>query len=122
VLCEAQLSLTEQAAAATSNVVLCLRPSLHHTGPAYQVPFAIKVKKAVGDKLAISVVGMINNAHNANDLLEKAGLDLITIGRGFQKNPGLVFAWAEELGVQIQMPNQVRHPTVSASIGCCKPY
>lgn len=29
------------------------------------------------------------------------------MGRGFQKNPGLVFAWADELGVQVQMPNQV---------------
>jgi 2,4-dienoyl-CoA reductase-like NADH-dependent reductase (Old Yellow Enzyme family) len=63
-----------------------------HAGPAYQAPFAIKVKKAVGDKLAVSVVGMIDNAHLANDLLEKDGLDIITVGRGFQKNPGLVFA------------------------------
>ncbi|KAI7297039.1 hypothetical protein KC315_g18630, partial [Hortaea werneckii] len=28
--------------------------------------------------------------------------------RGFQKNPGLVFAWADELGQQVQMPNQIR--------------
>ena len=78
-----------------------------HAGPAYQAPFAIKVKKAVGDKLAVSVVGMIENAHLANDLLEKDGLDIITVGRGFQKNPGLVFAWADELGQHVQMPNQV---------------
>lgn len=81
-----------------------------HAGPAYQAPFAIKVKKAVGDKLAVSVVGMIENAHLANDLLEKDGLDIITVGRGFQKNPGLVFAWADELGQHVQMPNQVSHP------------
>lgn len=79
-----------------------------HAGPAYQAPFAIKVKKAVGDKLAVSVVGMIDNAHLANDLLEKDGLDIITVGRGFQKNPGLVFAWADELGQHVQMPNQIR--------------
>jgi len=79
-----------------------------HAGPAYQAPFAIKVKKAVGDKLAVSVVGMIDNAHLANDLLEKDGLDIITVGRGFQKNPGLVFAWADELNVHVQMPNQIR--------------
>jgi 2,4-dienoyl-CoA reductase-like NADH-dependent reductase (Old Yellow Enzyme family) len=81
-----------------------------HAGPAYQAPFAIKVKKAVGDKLAVSVVGMIDNAHLANDLLEKDGLDIITVGRGFQKNPGLVFAWADELKVHVQMPNQVSKP------------
>jgi 2,4-dienoyl-CoA reductase-like NADH-dependent reductase (Old Yellow Enzyme family) len=83
-------------------------PKQHpHAGPAYQAPFAIKVKKAVGDKMAVSVVGMIDNAHLANDLLEKDGLDIITVGRGFQKNPGLVFAWADELNIHVQMPNQV---------------
>lgn len=87
-------------------------PKQHpHTGPAYQAPFAVKVKKAVGDKLLLSSVGMIDNAHLANDLLEKDGLDIVTVGRGFQKNPGLVFAWAEELGVQVQMPNQVSEAT-----------
>lgn len=86
-------------------------PAQHpHTGPAYQAPFATKVKKAVGDKLAVSVVGMIDNAKLANDLLEKEGLDIITVGRGFQKNPGLVFAWADELDVHVQMPNQVSSP------------
>ena len=53
---------------------------------------------------------MIDNAHLANDLLEKDGLDIITVGRGFQKNPGLVFAWADELGQHVQMPNQVSKP------------
>jgi 2,4-dienoyl-CoA reductase-like NADH-dependent reductase (Old Yellow Enzyme family) len=78
-----------------------------HTGPAYQAPFAVKVKKALGDKLAVSTVGMIDSAHLANDLLEKDGLDIVTVGRGFQKNPGLILAWADQLGQQIQMPNQV---------------
>jgi len=84
-------------------------PAQHpHVGPAYQAPFAIKVKKAVGDKLAVSVVGMVTDAKLANKLLEQDGLDLVDVGRGFQKNPGLVFAWADELGVQVQMPNQIR--------------
>ena len=78
-----------------------------HTGPAYQAPFAIKVKKHVGDRLAVSTAGMIETGQLANDLLEKEGLDLVTIGRPFLKNPGLVFAWADELDVQVQMPNQV---------------
>jgi 2,4-dienoyl-CoA reductase-like NADH-dependent reductase (Old Yellow Enzyme family) len=83
-------------------------PKQHpHAKPAYQAPFAVEVKKAVGDRLAVSSVGMIGNANLANELLEKEGLDIITVGRGFQKNPGLVFAWADELGVEVQMPNQV---------------
>lgn len=86
-----------------------------HTGPAYQAPFAVKVKQAVGNKLAVSTVGMIDNARLANDLLEKDGLDLVTVGRGFQRNPGLVFAWADELGVEAQMPNQVSVPLLARS-------
>jgi hypothetical protein len=30
------------------------------------------------------------------------------VGRAFQKNPGLVWAWAEELGVEIHLPSQIR--------------
>jgi 2,4-dienoyl-CoA reductase-like NADH-dependent reductase (Old Yellow Enzyme family) len=44
----------------------------------------------------------------ANSLLESEGLDIVLIGRGFQKNPGLVWAWADELGVEISMANQIR--------------
>lgn len=79
-----------------------------HVKPAYQAPIAIKVKQAVGDKMKVGSVGAIENAHLANDLLEKEGLDIVTVGRGFQKNPGLVFAWADELGQEVRMPNQIR--------------
>ncbi|KAI7363341.1 NADH:flavin oxidoreductase/NADH oxidase [Hortaea werneckii] len=79
-----------------------------HVKPAYQSPFAIEVKKAVGDKMAVGSVGGIENASLANSLLEKDGLDLVIVGRGFQKNPGLVFTWADELSQQVQMPNQIR--------------
>lgn len=92
-----------------------------HAKPAYQAPFAIKVKQAVGDKLAVGSVGSIENAHLANDLLEKDGLDLVTVGRGFQKNPGLVFAWADELKQQVQMPNQIRWGFVGRGTPTGKP-
>jgi 2,4-dienoyl-CoA reductase-like NADH-dependent reductase (Old Yellow Enzyme family) len=81
-------------------------------GPGYQAPFAKAIKKAVGDAMAVGTVGSITSGVQANDLLEgKDGeqpLDLAIAGRMFQKNPGLVFAWADELGVQVQMPNQIR--------------
>ncbi|EAW11329.1 NADH:flavin oxidoreductase/NADH oxidase [Aspergillus clavatus NRRL 1] len=79
-----------------------------HARPAFQAPFAIAVKKAVGDKLAVATVGMIDNAHLANSLLEEDGLDLVLIGRGFLKNPGLVWAFAEQLNLEISMANQIR--------------
>ena len=77
-------------------------------GPAYQAPFAIRAKKVVGNKMAVGVVGVIEDAHLANKLLEEDGLDMIAVGRGFQKNPGLVLAWGNELGQDVQMPHQIR--------------
>jgi 2,4-dienoyl-CoA reductase-like NADH-dependent reductase (Old Yellow Enzyme family) len=78
------------------------------TGPGYQAPFAKAIKKAIGDSLAVATVGTITSGKQANELLEEGGLDLAIAGRMFQKNPGLVWAWAEELGVQINVANQIR--------------
>lgn len=77
-------------------------------GPAFQAPFAVAIKKAVGDKLKVGSVGMINSGPLANGLLEKDGLDLVFVGRMFQKNPGLVWTFAEELDVEVAMANQIR--------------
>jgi 2,4-dienoyl-CoA reductase-like NADH-dependent reductase (Old Yellow Enzyme family) len=83
-------------------------PEQHiHSKPAYQAPFAKAVKKAVGDKMAVGTVGSITDATLAEELLQD-GLDMIAVGRAFQKNPGLVFAWADELKVPVRMPNQIR--------------
>ncbi|KAJ5825592.1 NADPH dehydrogenase C23G7.10c [Penicillium riverlandense] len=79
-----------------------------HAKAGFQAPFAIEVKKAVGDRIQVGSVGMIGNASLANSLLENNGLDFVLIGRGFQKNPGLVWTWAEELDVEISMANQIR--------------
>lgn len=79
-----------------------------HARPGFQAPFAVAVKKAVGDRLTVGTVGMISSAELANTLIEKDGLDFVMVGRGFLKNPGLVWSWAEELGVEIAMANQIR--------------
>ncbi|KAI4124183.1 MAG: hypothetical protein LQ347_005830, partial [Umbilicaria vellea] len=86
-----------------------------HTGPGYQAvgatrrfqPFAKAVKKKVGDRLAVGTVGTITTGKQANELLEE-GLDLAIVGRMFQKNPSLVWTFAEELGVEINVANQIR--------------
>lgn len=79
-----------------------------HAAPGFQAPFAIAVKKAVGDAIAVGSVGMINSAELASSLVEKEGLDFVLVGRSFQKNPGLVWSFADELGVEIAMANQIR--------------
>ncbi|KAJ5769081.1 NADH-dependent flavin oxidoreductase [Penicillium odoratum] len=78
------------------------------SGPGFQVPFAVAVKQAVGDKMAVGAVGMINSGRLANQILEDDGLDFALVARGFQKNPGLVWSFAQDLGVEFVMPKQIR--------------
>ncbi|KAF2799181.1 FMN-linked oxidoreductase [Melanomma pulvis-pyrius CBS 109.77] len=79
-----------------------------HGGPGYQVKFAKAVKDKVGDKLAVGTVGSITEGKQANGYLEDNNLDLAIVGRMFQKNPGLVWAWADDLGVEGRWANQIR--------------
>lgn len=87
-------------------------------GPGYQAPFAKAIKKALGpdSSMLVGTVGTITSGKQAEAILTGKGdgaqgeeeLDLAIVGRMFQKNPGLVWAWAEELGVQINVANQIR--------------
>ncbi|KAJ5884765.1 hypothetical protein N7495_009275 [Penicillium taxi] len=75
---------------------------------AFQVPHATAVKKAVGDKLLVAAVGMINNGQLAEKVLNEEHIDVILVGRGFQRDNGLVWAFAKDLDVEIAMPGQIR--------------
>ncbi|PVH77430.1 NADH-dependent flavin oxidoreductase [Cadophora sp. DSE1049] len=87
-------------------------------GPGCQAPFAKAIKKAVGSGVLVGTVGMITTGKQAEALLTGIGeeedtrgsqeLDAIAVGRMFQKNPGLVWSWAEELGVEINIASQIR--------------
>ncbi|KAI1912677.1 NADH-dependent flavin oxidoreductase [Ophidiomyces ophidiicola] len=76
-------------------------------GPSFQAHFAIAIKKTVGDRIAVGTVGGITNGNQANDLLEKDGLDSVLIGRLFMKNPAAVWTFAEDLGVDFKIANQI---------------
>ncbi|KAI0801591.1 hypothetical protein GGR55DRAFT_467560 [Xylaria sp. FL0064] len=80
-------------------------------GPGYQAHFATAIKKAVGDKMAVSAVGGISSGTLAEELLQgkggEPGLDVVMAGRWFQKNPGLVLQYAEEIGAEIKLANQI---------------
>lgn len=76
-------------------------------GPGYQVPLAEKVKKAVGDKCLVSAVGNINSGKLANSILEEGKADWVMVGRGFQKHPGLVWQFAEDLNQEIVVAHQI---------------
>ncbi|CAH0046920.1 unnamed protein product [Clonostachys solani] len=75
-------------------------------GPAYQVHFAQEIKKAVGDRLLVAAVGGIKTGALAEDTLQ-SGIDVVLAGRWFQQNPGLVGAFAQELGVKVRMAHQI---------------
>lgn len=77
-------------------------------GPAFQVPFAAAVKKAVGDKILVAAVGMINNGVLAEKILNEDDIDIILVGRAFQRDTGLAWAFAKDLDVEISMAAQIR--------------
>ncbi|KAF9459666.1 hypothetical protein BDZ94DRAFT_1199180, partial [Collybia nuda] len=77
-------------------------------GPAYQAPFAHDVKKSLGStKLIVGSVGAISNGQIAQGVLDKGQADVTIVGRQFIRNPGTVWAFAEELGIQIQLAHQI---------------
>ncbi|KAF5521978.1 NADPH dehydrogenase afvA [Colletotrichum aenigma] len=79
----------------------------------FQAPMAKKIKAAIGDKMLVSAVGIIRDGNLAEKLITGSNeegdspLDLIAAGRGFQKNPGLVWQWADDLGVDIHVAKQI---------------
>ncbi|KAJ5926448.1 hypothetical protein N7516_008221 [Penicillium verrucosum] len=78
------------------------------SGPAFQVPHAAAVKKAVGDKLLVAAVGMINNGNLGDKILNENDLDIILVGRAFQRDTGLAWQFAKDLDVEIAMAGQIR--------------
>ncbi|KAK0220093.1 FMN-linked oxidoreductase [Armillaria fumosa] len=75
-------------------------------GPAYQAPLAHDVKKS-NPGLIVSAVGSITDGHIAQGVLDQGQADLVMVGRHFTKNPGLVWSFADDLGVQITLANQI---------------
>ncbi|KAL7905147.1 hypothetical protein GGI35DRAFT_489352 [Trichoderma velutinum] len=76
------------------------------SGAGYQTHFAKKLKDAIGADMLISAVGGIKTGELAEEVLQ-SGVDVVCAGRWFQQNPGLVKAFANELGVKVKMANQI---------------
>ena len=85
---------------------------IEHFTTSYQAPFTHDVKKALGDKLVVGSVGSITIAQ---DVLEKGRADVAIVEKQFQKNPGSVLAFVEDLGVDIYMAHQIES-SVSAIV------
>jgi 2,4-dienoyl-CoA reductase-like NADH-dependent reductase (Old Yellow Enzyme family) len=76
-------------------------------GEAYQAHLAGAVKQAVGNKLLVSSVGALGNGPIAEKVLASGQADAVFVGRQFQKNPGLVWTMADELGVDVFQAKQI---------------
>lgn len=90
-------------------------PLISFGSPAYQAPFARAVYEDIhsrpskdGRRLIVATVGAYTNASIAEEALQKEWADVVLVGRLFQKEPGLVFEWADQLGVDVQFPHQIR--------------
>lgn len=73
------------------------------------MPLAYDVKKSLpsGSKLLVGSVGGIKNGKFAQEVLEQGKADVVLVGSQFLKNPASVWAFAEDLGVDIYLPNQI---------------
>ncbi|KAJ5999345.1 hypothetical protein N7451_007155 [Penicillium sp. IBT 35674x] len=77
---------------------------------------ALKVKqvlKAEGSKLLVGTVGLITEAKQARDLVQGSllrgpGVDIISVGRQFLREPDWVLKVASELGVDVAWPVQLQ--------------
>ncbi len=73
-------------------------------GPGYQVPFADAIRKNA--HVATAAVGLITNAHQAEEILERGQADLIFMAREFLRDPYWPLHAAIELGETPMPPIQ----------------
>jgi len=73
-------------------------------GPGYQVPFAERIKNETG--ILTGTVGLITEARQAEDILQKAQADLILIARESLRDPYFALNAAKFLGDNIEWPLQ----------------
>ena len=73
-------------------------------GPGYQVRFAQEIREKA--KIATSAVGVITDAHQAEEIISNGKADAVMLAREMLRNPRWALAASEELGVRGKWPNQ----------------
>jgi 2,4-dienoyl-CoA reductase-like NADH-dependent reductase (Old Yellow Enzyme family) len=73
-------------------------------GPGYQVPFGDEIRKSTG--VLTSSVGLITDAHQAEEILTSGKADAVMLAREMLRNPHWPMMAAEELGEKIEWPIQ----------------
>ena len=72
--------------------------------PGYQVPFAARIRREAG--IATGAVGLITDARQAQDILDRGDADLIVMARELLRDPYFPRRAARELGAKIEPPVQ----------------
>ncbi|PSS32089.1 hypothetical protein PHLCEN_2v2130 [Hermanssonia centrifuga] len=88
---------------------------------AYQADLSAEIKAAVGDRIIVGAVGGITNGKLAQRILDQNKADVIFVGRQFQKNPGTVWQFAEDLGVHIVGAHQIEWAFFGRGVGRVRP-
>ena len=73
-------------------------------GPGYQVPFAARIRREAG--IATATVGLITDARQAEEILQRGDADLIEMAREFLRDPYFPRRAAKELDATIRAPEQ----------------
>lgn len=72
--------------------------------PGYQVHFAQAIKAAV--EMPVMAVGLIDDAHQAENIIADEKADMVALARGFLYNPRWVWHAAAQLGATVSAPPQ----------------
>ncbi len=72
--------------------------------PGYQVPFAERIRREVG--ILTGAVGLITEAHQADEIVRSGKADLVLLAREFLRDPYFPLHAAPELGVKPEPPTQ----------------
>lgn len=73
-------------------------------GPNYQVPFAEKIKKATG--ILTGAVGLITEAHQAEEIIASGQADLVLLARASLRDPNVGLTFAHDLQAETVWPKQ----------------
>ncbi|KAF7794910.1 hypothetical protein EIP86_006053 [Pleurotus ostreatoroseus] len=84
---------------------------------AYHAELSAQIKATLGHRILVGAVGGINTGKIAQEVLDKDQADVVFVGRMFQKNPGLVWQFAEDLGVQIKAMTQIEWAFFGRGVG-----
>ena len=69
------------------------------------MPFAGAIRRESG--FLTAAVGLISTSVQANKIVQSDQADLVMLGRAYIADPYLPLRFAQELGVDVEWPNQI---------------